>query len=226
MVAMVYTETARPDLTAETQQAVQSSTLKMHLRGKYFRDIQPAILNFGTASYLNVFDTSTLTRYRQMIYMRPSDANAVITTDLLWPCPTDATPSPQLPPLWWGFADSDAGGLIKILDDPADIFDIQGYQKQNIAYQAGTNLYIKTILSLQYMQAAWLTYPDVGTMTYSSWIADLLPYVIVFDAAASVFGSVGQYDIAQQYNSVNPDNPGKVKTWMDLLDRFAIPASQ
>ena len=216
LIEAVYTETGRPDMVSETTQYVTASIMKMHLRGRYLKDIQAAKISFDNTGHIQTLDTSTLTGYRQMIYLMPSDVNQTITTDLIPGCiPQDN----RLPPLWWYFADDNPGGLIEIVE-AADIFDVQGFRKQNIAYQAGSTLYIKTQRSIQYLQAAWLRYPVISSDpdVFDSWIARELPYTIIFDAAAATFVKLGQQDQSRSYNSTDPENPGLVKSWLDLLD--------
>ena len=218
---MVYTETNRPDMVAETQQAVIASTLKMHLRGYYWPDITPAIINTGSSSRITVIPVSELPNFRQVAYIRPGDANQTIPTDLVNPCWENLQgTSPQLPPLFWGYADLDPAGLIEIIE-PNDILDVNKYMRDNIAYLAGSNLYIRTAISLQYFQFAWYSYPTISPTTYSSWIADQLPYAIVYDASSALFTKQGQQDVAATYSKVdtNGNTDGLVSTWLKLLDQ-------
>jgi len=168
---------------------VQSSTLELHMMGKFLRDIAAAKLTFPTQACIQTFDTSTIPGYRQSVYMMPSDPNQTLTTDLIPAC-INNTPTP-LPPLWWGFADVDYTGLIKTVEAD-DIFDVNGFRKDNIMYQAGSTLYIKSALAIQYAQFAWLEYPDVSEANYSSWIADMYPYGIIFKAVSAVFNHIGK----------------------------------
>lgn len=216
LTTAVYDLTKRPDMVAETSIFIKSSTLELHLMGKFLRDIQRAKLTFTSSAYIQVYDTSVIDRYRQSVYMMPSDSYQTITTDLIPACLDDQ--SAPLPPLAWGYADMDYTGLIQPVEAD-DIFDVQGFRKTNIMYQAGSNLYINSAASIQYAQFAWLAYPDVGDNTYSSWIADQYPYGIIFKATSRILAHIGKQDMARTYDNDDPENPGLSTQWIRLIQQ-------
>lgn len=217
LVQAVYNETARPDLVGETQNAVLSSCLEMHTRGEYLKDIQTARVAFDFSSYVQNLDTSALPRYRKMRYMRRSSPD-YLTTGGLSPIQGDAQLGRS-----WGWWNYNTGVPLFTAIEADDILDIFGDNKQDVMYQAGDGLFIKSSCPFQYAQAGWLAYPNLDITgdgsKFNSWIARELPWTIVYNAAAYLFATMGRNDTAAQYN--NPNN-GKVTKWLDILDKNNI----
>lgn len=219
LVQAVYNETARPDLEAETQNAVLSSVLEMHCRGEYLKDIQPSKIVFDYESYVQNLETATLPFYRKMKYFRRT-GKETFTTGGMYPIQGN----PQLGLTgswgWWGVGN---GNPLFTGIEADDILDIFGDDKLNVMYQAGHGLYIKSATPFQYAEAAWLTYPNCDITgdgsNFNSWIAREFPWCIVFNAAAYIFAVMGRNDTAAQYNS---PNGGKVTKWLDILDKNNI----
>lgn len=68
--------TARPDLAAQTKQAIKSSTLRAHNSGFYWRDIAEYSLKFDTPSNLQkVKITQIIPTYRSIRYLRKYDGS-------------------------------------------------------------------------------------------------------------------------------------------------------
>ena len=69
--AEVITLTKRPDLVAETLQAVRSATLRIHIRDYWRRDLREAVVVYDEANYLqqmNVYEL--LPKFRALKYVR------------------------------------------------------------------------------------------------------------------------------------------------------------
>jgi hypothetical protein len=216
LVNAVYTETGRPDMVDETLNAVVASTMKMHCRGRYKKDLQEAKIVFDYCSYIQQLDTSALPLYRNMYYMRPGQLQDFGSNGVF----AQQSGDPLLPPLWdWNFYP--AVPMFKMIDGE-DILDIFGCEKTDVMYQAGTSLNIKASCPFKYAQCGWFKYPNIDTSNnganFDSWIAREIPYAIIYDAAATVFTKKGQQDISRTYSSESPENPGLVVTWLRLLD--------
>lgn len=203
LCAAVVTETNRADLITQIQQAVFASTLKMHGIDFFDKDILTAHAVFDTPAYIQVLDTTSLPRWRRGAFFRkdyPSTYNA-------W----EATPT-NLPPLFndfrAGLVSSQVARALLEFIDPDEIFDDYGTERNDIAYQAGTSIFIRSSTSLQFLNLGWYAWPEcdisnVG-VNYSSWIAGEFPYAIVYDAASAILQKTGQTDAARKYDAV-PD---------------------
>ncbi|CAM6053467.1 unnamed protein product [Sphagnum tenellum] len=200
---MVMTETNRPDLVAETNQAVFEATLSAHSSDFYYKDILQAQMTFNTTDYFQTVDTTTLTNFRSFAFFRKAVPGPTLYApfdgSVSNPLPPITNNPTTLPQVTYAFLD-------KI--EPDDIVDGYGYDKFDVWYQAGTSINVKSSTSLSNAQIGWYAYPeldiaDLGT-AFSSWIANELPYVIVYKAAASVMQKIGQTEAIQAY--MNPNN--------------------
>lgn len=213
--------TNRPDMlsvasggTGDIPLAVQASTLKMHTDegAFFFKDIVTAQVKFDQAAWIQVLDTSSFARYRAMSYFRkndPSLASYQLNPGLL-------------PPLTTGFFGIPYTILQAMLPlqciEPNNILDEFGVERQDVFYQAGASLFIKSSTSLNYGLMGWYAYPNVGSddigTGYSSWIANEYPFAIIYDAASAILQGVGMTDAARKFD--NPQN-GLVTSHMMAL---------
>ena len=154
----------RPELLNTTILAgVKAATLKLHQMDFFAKDILETGITFPSAEYLQQYDYSAnIPRWRALKYLRKVDPTSGEVMD---------------PPL-------------HILT-PDNLLDDYGVEKTNVVYQAGTVLNIKCDAEIQQFVLGCYLNPDVGTGTYTSWIATEYPYAIVFDAAAMVFKAIG-----------------------------------
>jgi hypothetical protein len=199
LVDSVYTETARPDLVAETLSAVINATLRMHCIDFWYKDINSAQIVFDAAGYVQVLDTTALPRFRSISYMRKNDPSLATYQQ---------NPS-ILPPLTASFAGIPLSilltmGFLKILT-PTDILDDYGAEKLDVAYQVGSSIMLKSSTSLQYVLAGWYAYPNVDTknngLNFDSWIAREMPYAIIYAATSQIFQTIGQNDTSRKYDA-------------------------
>ncbi|CAN5950083.1 unnamed protein product [Sphagnum jensenii] len=200
---MVITETNRPDLIAETNQAVFEATLSAHSSDFYYKDILQAQMTFNTADYFQTVDTTMLTNFRSFAFFRKAVPGPTLYApfdgSLSNPLPPISNNPTNLPQVTYAF-------LNKI--EPDDIVDGYGYDKFDVWYQTGSSIQVKSSTTLSNAQIGWYAYPnldiaDAGA-AFSSWIANELPYVIVYKAAASVMQKIGQTEAIQAY--MNPNN--------------------
>lgn len=177
ILAEVTTLTDRPDMASEIATMIKAATLRMHHSDYYSRDLTSATIDLGSEGYAFSFSAgATFTRYRALHYLRKYD-NATAT----------------------------AGALLKNLDlgkDAKGLFDAYGVEKNDVWYNAGANIVLRSSSSLRYLLAGWYQNPITDTATYSSWIADLVPHAIIFDACSLIFQTIGQQDQARKYDNL------------------------
>lgn len=202
LVSMVISETQRPDLAAQTQNAVLAAVLDLHTRDFFYRDIQPAQVVFDTTAYLQQLDTSALPRFRSLAYCRK-------WTNQL----NSSAQNPDvLPPLYapyYPYSIGNSADLLINIIDPSDLFDTYGYLKTNVGYQVGDTFNIKSNTPLPACQIGWYTFPNIDASNnfagFSSWIALMYPYAVVYLAVSKVLNGAGLKDVAATYYQDRPD---------------------
>lgn len=197
LVDAVYTETNRPDLVPETLQSVLEATLSCHLADNWMCDLTEAEIVFNQASYIQLLDTSVIPSFRQASYLRKTDVSQ-----------GSYEQNPNLIPSLWPQGPRRYNFLKEI--GLSDILDEYGYEKLDVWYQAGNQINVKSSTSFQYMLLGYYKYPilDSTGATYSSWIADNLPYMIIYRAAGSLFAKIGETASAGMYT--RPPNQSKM----------------
>lgn len=174
--------TNRPDLVDETASAVRAATLKAHLSDYYSRDLYEEGVEFTGSSALQSLDLYKLiSNFRTLKYFRRVD---------------DA-------------ADTE-GTFLQILT-PEEIFDPYGVSRTDIAYVAGRILEIRAATPFQYGLLGCYVFPIVTEAGYSSWVADLQPYAIVYEACRKIFAITGQKDKLDIYTSAVAEEYGQLK---------------
>jgi hypothetical protein len=164
ILADVYTLTNRPDLVAETTLAVKSATLKAHMTDFYSKDIYEVRITTDTADYIAGIDVySIISNFRSLKYLRKYD---IVTAT--------------------------AGDFINVLE-PEEVLDDYGVEKVDVCYMAGRVLELKSSTEVDNFILGCYVAPIVTTSGYSSWIADLYPDAIIYEAARVVFKTIG-YD--------------------------------
>ena len=181
LINAVYVETNRPDLVAETQQAVLEAILSVHTLQDWYKDITESVVVFDNGLlYLQTLDTLNLPFMRKVAYIRktsPQQATYEQTNTLL-------PQSPLIPPNNFDFLDKVEIG---------NVLDGYGRERRDIWYQAGSQLNIKSSTQLQYATVGYYQYPNISNSGayLNSWIANEFPYVIVYKASGAVFGKIG-----------------------------------
>lgn len=166
LVNDVYTLTNRPDLVGETLLAVRTAALKAHQSDYFYKDIFETGIMFSTSVPQQSLDYKTIIpRWRALKYVRNYDVSS----------------NPGVP-----------GDFLELVT-PDDVLDSYSVNKENVCYVAGQTLQIRTRIAGQYFLLGCYRYPDTGVETFSSWIADEQSAAIVYEAAATVFKTIG-YD--------------------------------
>ncbi len=76
---------------------------------------------------------------------------------------------------------------------PESVLDEYRIQRENVCYAAGSMLEIRSSTLDNYMLLGCYRYPDVTEENFSSWIAEDVPYAIIYAAAGMEFKLTG-YD--------------------------------
>lgn len=183
LCAEVYILTRRSDRVAETVSAVKAATLKAHQSDYYYKDIFETGIDFGVPNYVQNLDyRALLPSYRSFVYLRKYDA-------------TSSTPGRELD-----------------IIIPDQVFDQYKTQKSDIAYVAGAYIQINSSTQEQYYLFGCYLNPDISQTAFNSWIALDHPYVIIFDAAATVFKSIGKDEEASAYRGMVAEQIAMLRT--------------
>lgn len=162
LVADVYTLTKRPDLIDRTKLAVRAATLKLHQRDFFAKDIMEFGVSFSAAAVVQSFEYKRVQpRWRAAKYFRKTNVVGM-----------------------------DTGEFFEIIT-PEEILDSYQINRSNVCYLAGSVFQLRSSEEFQYMFCGCYVNPDTTEASFSSWIADERPYAIVYDAAASIFKSIG-----------------------------------
>lgn len=173
LVDEVYNLTNRPDLSAQTISAVKAATLKLHNTDYYSKDIYETGIEFSKANYIQSVDIySLIHNFRAIKYIRVAENAA-----------------------------DDSGRFIEIIT-PEEVVDSYNRNRTNVAYMAGRSLEIRSATELKYAYLGCYVRPIISTDNYSSWIAQLHPYAIIYEAARAIFMLIGYTDEANGYNAL------------------------
>ncbi len=182
LLSDVYTITNRPDLVAETKLAVKAATLKAHQSDFYYKDLYETGVQFSSADYNQVLEFRTL--------FPRFRSNKYIRK-------TDATGVP--------------GDFLSLIT-PALSLDRYGSQREDVYYAAGDVIQIKSSTQLQYILFGCYLNPDITESGYSSWVALDHPYYIVFEAAVTIFKTIGQDEAAAVYTKLSAEQLAMLKS--------------
>ena len=181
MLDNVYALTNRPDLVNETTLAVQNATLKAHRSDFYPKDLYETgvqfdfALNFQTLEY-----KSLIPLWRSISYLRP-----MVTTN------PDGTP-----------VTTPYAGNVLTMITPGAVLDDYNINKTDVYYIAGLQLNINVLCAQQYFLLGCYVYPNVIPASYYSWIADEHPEIILYEAAATIFNTIGYQEQAAAYRQM------------------------
>lgn len=228
LVQAVGDETNRPDLVGEIQQSVLEATLMVHTVEDFYKDITEALVVFDQPlQYIQQLDITSLPLCRNVAYIRKS-GNPGITT-LVEQQQNGWINSGGIGNFYIGVSGIGSGGtglgtsvsipgslsgqfdFLKRVDI-GDILDPYGYEKQNVWYQAGQQLNMKSNTAFQFATIGYYKYPNIditGTNqpNFQSWIAQELPYVIIYRACASVHAKISEDKAYAMY--MRPPAPGR-----------------
>lgn len=176
LIADVITLTNRPDLVSETAVAVRAATLKAHASDYYYKDLIEHGIRFDFSLTQQSLEYKTLIpKWRSLKYVRK------------YPLGTDGVGVP--------------GDFLEVLT-PESSLDSYGINRENICYVAGLVLQIRSRAAEQYYLIGCYVHPDVTVDSYNSWIAEEFPFAIVYEAAATVFKTIGYDEQVSTYKQL------------------------
>lgn len=167
--------TKRPDLIDKTKQQIRAATLKAHHSDFYYPDIHEVPVQFTDPFYLQTFlPTEIVPRFRKSKYIR------------LWIGGIDGMPGKFLTPI-----------------QVENSLDSYGYTKTDVYYMAGQGLQIRGCTPLDKVLFGCYLHPIVSPeISYSSWIAEHMPYAIIYEAARAIFKSISFTEQASEYSGL------------------------
>lgn len=162
----------RPDLQERIESAIRAATLKMHQSDFYYKDMIEVPIQFEIEQCLQQFiPTDVLPQFRKAKYIR------------FWYGDADGAPGPFLEPIQ--------------IENSMDNYN---YFRENVFYMAGANLQIRTNPAVRRVLFGAYVHPTIVPSTaYKSWIADEYPYAIIYEAARTVFRSIGFSEQANEH---------------------------
>lgn len=174
--------TKRPALVDETHLALRTATRTAHFGGAYSRDVSEQPVQIPNASYITSLDGQILfPRIRGLANVQLMDGTGAVMA------------KPEITVVEFG-----------------DIRDPVYHQiKNDIAYLAGTAVNIRSSVPASGYLVSFYQAPLVSRETYNSWIAQLAPDIIIYQAAATILGTV--------------DDGRKAKTYMEMVERVLRP---
>lgn len=181
LVEEVVTLVKRNDRQAEIQSAIRSATLKAHRKDFYYRDLSESGVQFKEPDFIQNFQPTQIfgSRFRKLKYIRYWNYDVPSSTGY-------GAPGDLLTPI-----------------DIENIKDLYGYTKTDVYYMAGELIQIRTARPLSHCLVGVYLNPVIATPeTYQSWIADMYPYAIIYEAARQVFMRIGRPADAQSMASL------------------------
>lgn len=184
MVQEVIDITKRPDLITKIQANVRAATLKAHNSDFYYKDLYEVPVQFTNFFQLQSFlPTEIAPRFRKVKYIR----------------------------LWVGDNSGDVGQFLEPIQIENSI-DGYGYIKTNVFYMAGQLLQIRGACALDKVLFGCYQYPIVTPVTsFTSWIANEMPYVIIYEAARVTFKGFSFTEQANEYSALVQEQFAELK---------------
>lgn len=98
----------------------------------------------------------------------------------------------------------ESGAPTEVLEiiSPTNILDSYSVEKENVCYVAGAVLQIRSLTQINEVLVGFYQNPVTLPDTYASWIADVYPFAIVLEAAATVFKMIGKDEEASTYRQL------------------------
>jgi len=158
----VYLITNRRDLEAETKSAIKKATIKAHLTDFYYRDLFETGVEFTELSHRQALDLNSMfNNFRAIHYVKRVDSS------------------------------TDEVGVSFEEIDPTQTLDTYGYLRSDVFYIAGRTCELRSSVAFDKALVGIYVLPIVTENEYSSWIANLVPYFIIHEAARTVLRVIG-----------------------------------
>lgn len=167
----VIDETKRPDLRTRITSQIRQSTQAVHMAERWPRDLATEIVTFAQPTILGDFEYTNIPLFRKADAIYPSVGG--VKTSIT------------------------AFKEVKAFSQ----HDVTGEMEANYWYLAGNKIVVGSQGVFEELLVTYLKNPDCLGNTYSSWIADEYPYLIVYHATASILERIGARDLAQKARS-------------------------
>lgn len=175
MVTDTIVLTGRPDLEDTTKLAVKAATLKLHKSNYFYPDLKESGVSFDSELFQQQLSIKeVIPQYRSMSYIRK------VVVD-------------------FGSPTGYVGGEFLERVDPLDTTDSYNVNRENVWYQAGSAIQIRSSTAEKQFLLGCYVDPVLTDETYESWIARDMPFAIMYDAAATVFKGIGFDEQAAMY---------------------------
>jgi len=169
----VYDLTGRSDRVAETKSAIKAATLKAHKLDFFSKDIFETGIEFTETNFKQSLDVFNLiSNYRALKYLKR-------VTD-----------------------ENDEKGKAFTVITPEETLDSYGRNKSDVVYVAGRVLEIRSSVTFDKLLMGCYVFPVITEATYASWVADLYPYAIIFEAARIVFKTLSDAEQVAAYKEL------------------------
>lgn len=184
MVAEVVSIVKRPDLTERIQANVRAATLKAHHSDFYYKDLHEVAVQFTFLSPLQSFlPTEIAPQFRKIKYIR----------------------------LWVGGNSGDVGKFLTPIQIENSL-DAYNYIKTDVFYMAGQLIQIRGSAALDKVLFGCYQHPVIAPdSSYASWIADEMPYAIIYEAARVTFKSISFTEQANEYSALVQEQFSELK---------------
>lgn len=188
LVSFVYDLTKRPDLEAETKLAVKAATLKIHQSDLYYKDVKESGIQFQNEDFIQALEYRTL-------FPRFRSLKYIRKSD----------------------SAGTAGDFFGVLT-PEQVLDRYGTQREDVCYAAGELIQIRSSTGFKYALIGIYENPDITEAGFDSWVALDHPFAIVFEAAITVFKTIGYDEQATVYSRMAAEQLQLVKGSNILVD--------
>ena len=186
----VYTLTNRPDLVAEVKLAVKAATLKLHQVDFFYKDLYETGISFASSTYAQQLEYRTLLPKYRALKYLRK---------------SDSTGTP---------------GMFFGVLTPSEVLDVYGAERVDICYAAGELIQIKSSTEFQYALLGCYLNPDVTEAGFNSWIALDHNYAIVYEAAVTVFKTIGYDEQSATYSKLAAEQLAAIRTSNILAEGY------
>lgn len=173
MESLVVAQTRRPEVTAVTQAAIRTATLRAHHTDFFRRDLASATLSYAPSSSVFFYDftdvSSSLLRLRSLQLLQCVDANTLLPTEEL------------------GYRELQ------------DLYDSDNVLRQSMYTLIGDTLRVYPLSATGKLTAYYYQNPITDSTNYASWIANEYPDELAMWAAAIVFARTGFAEMAADF---------------------------
>lgn len=94
---------------------------------------------------------------------------------------------------------------------PEQVLDGYKLTRNDVVYEAGLVLQLRSSTEFEFALMGMYLNPQTAEDTYTSWIADAFPFAIIYEAAATVFKTIGYDEQNAAYRQMSAEMLAEVK---------------